>query len=110
MRVYDYFRGTCPNCNGQIDRDHLNIKQDSIQTSLFSIKEIEQSFRSFYPDDKVPEDMGKCSIKIGKSVCCDTQLEAVFDGNKLLGYKMLDKDFDFELYDYSDIPALCEAP
>jgi reverse gyrase len=37
MRVYDYFRGTCPNCNGQIDRDHLNIKQDSIQTSLFSI-------------------------------------------------------------------------
>jgi len=39
--------------------------------------------------------------KIGKT------LQAIFDGNKLLGYKMLDKDFDFDLYDISE---LCEAP
>ena len=100
MGVYDFLRGGCPNpaCQGKVDHHPNYGVAGDIQTKLWAIPEQGMCFRSFCPGDTVPKDMGQVVIPIGKTCCCSTEIEAVFDGTTLLGYKLLDQPFDQKLY------------
>jgi hypothetical protein len=52
MGVYDFLRGTCPYCNGQIDTDENGTQCGSIQTKICS--DGFKSFRTFRPGDRLP--------------------------------------------------------
>lgn len=81
MGVYDYFKGKCPHCNGQVDQWNGQECGD-IQTKAFS----GCSFRSFYPGDTMPHVPPSNPMRIGTTACCDKMVIAGFRGKKLLGY------------------------
>ena len=84
MGVYDFFKGTCPKCNKQVD-DHPEYGRcGDIQTKYF-IVDIENSFRDFKPGCKVPFAPNENFI-IGRTCCCDTLIKAIFDQDLLIRY------------------------
>lgn len=86
MGVYDFFKGTCPKCNKQVD-DHPEYGRcGDIQTKYFIIHEM-NSFREFKPGCKVPFTPNE-NFLIGKTCCCDTLLRAIFNQDTLLRYEI----------------------
>lgn len=86
MGVYDFFKGSCPSCDKNID-DHPEFGRcGSIQTKYFIIDD--QCFRNFYPEEKVPFAPTE-NIVIGRTCCCDTIIKACFDGDILSGYNVV---------------------
>jgi hypothetical protein len=81
MGCYDFFKGKCPHCDGQVDQRNGKPGGD-IQTKAFS----NCSFRTFYPGDTMPHLPGSSFMNIGRSLCCDKQIVAGFRGKVLLGY------------------------
>jgi hypothetical protein len=83
MGCYDFFKGKCPHCDGQVDqRDGEPGGNGNIQTKAFR----DCSFRSFYPGDTMPHLPVHNLMYIGRSTCCDQQIVAGFRGKILLGY------------------------
>jgi hypothetical protein len=85
MGVYDYFKGACPKCNGQID--HKDGKSyGSIQTKLFNpVPTLRGCGRTFKPGKIVPF-APRRTIYIGETCCCNTPINAIFEGNLLKKY------------------------
>ena len=86
MGVYDFFKGECPHCRGQIDTEEKGQKFGEIQTKAFiNPLHLMDSFRKFYPGSLMPE-QPPSQMRIGKTVCCRTPIIAVFEGKTLVKY------------------------
>lgn len=81
MGAYDYFKGKCPHCHGQVDQ-HNGERGGDIQTKEFPYC----SFRSFYPGDIMPQNPSSDIMTIGPTACCNKMIMAGFYRKKLLGY------------------------
>lgn len=89
MGVYDYFRGKCPHCDGNVD-ERDGEKYGDIQCKFFTSGKHHTSartcFRDFYPGGIVPFAPGK-DLVIGPTVCCGKDIKVVFDGCKIVKYE-----------------------
>lgn len=90
MGVYDFFKGTCPNCKHELDEHPKYGKCGDIQTKVFIDYNQEETecFRDFKPGCKVPF-APKHNFIIGRTCCCNTLLSAIFEGNTLLRYEIV---------------------
>jgi hypothetical protein len=90
MGVYDYWKGECPYCGGQIDTDENGNQYGDIQTKIFThYPGNGDCFRVFKPGDTLPFALLSNAIVIGDSVCCGHPIVAILDGDKLVSYEQL---------------------
>lgn len=88
MGVYDFFKGDCPHCGGQIDHHPQFGAGGDIQTKYFDPwPEEGECFRSFYPGSQVPFAPEE-NFLIGRTCCCHTLIKACFDGDILTHYEV----------------------
>ncbi len=88
MGIYDFFKGKCPHCDGNID-EYDGEPYGDIQTKMFW-PQPSACFRSFWPGGKLPFAPPIKRICIGKTSCCDTMIDAIFEGDTLLRYEVTD--------------------
>ncbi len=90
MGVYDFFRGPCPHCGGQIDTHPEYGVCGDIQTKAFDFPR----FRSYRPGDVCPKPPSM-RMRIGETVCCGKDITVVFRNET--PYKIV-KRFSYRLY------------
>jgi hypothetical protein len=83
MSVYDYFRGPCPACNENDDKDGFTI-----QSTWFSVPIPGQCFRDFRPGYHLPGVLPFVYTPIGTSTCCHAEINAVCYGTLLCAYRV----------------------
>ena len=88
MGVYDFFKGPCPKCGGNVG-DYKGEESGDIQTKMFDpVPEDGACFRSFSPGDTLPFAPPTKRQCIGETACCGTKIDAIFDGDKLVKYEI----------------------
>lgn len=87
MGVYDFFKGSCPNCGRGVDHHPDFGRCGDIQTKFFIEGDLE-CFREFRPGSRVPFPPG-CNLIIGRTSCCKTIIKAEFHDDLLAGYHVV---------------------
>jgi hypothetical protein len=90
MGVYDFFKGTCPYCSGQIDVDPTYGKCGDIQTKIWTHQpNIDDCFREFYPGTITPIPIEYMELCIGPTCCCDKYINVIVINNVIQNYQIM---------------------
>lgn len=88
MGVYDFFKGKCPYCSGQVDvHPQYGICGD-IQTKIWIHEpEYGDCFRDFYPGSKTPIPIDYAEFEIGPTCCCDKNIMVIIINDIIQDYQ-----------------------
>lgn len=90
MGVYDFFKGECPYCFGEVDVSQEYGKCGDIQTKLFiNVPNEEDCFRNFYPGDRVPLQINYMEIRVGPTCCCDEYIMVIIENSIIQEYERI---------------------
>jgi hypothetical protein len=88
MGVYDFFKGTCPHCQKQID-DHpdFGLCGDLQDKTFINQPNYDDCFRNFYPGCKIPVYYEYFEKIIGPTCCCGKFIKFIIKDGILQPYQ-----------------------
>jgi hypothetical protein len=90
MGVYDFFRGPCPYCDGQIDIHPEYGKCGDIQTKIWIYQpEMNDCFRDFYPGSYSPIPIDYKEYRIGPTCCCNNEIMVIIIDSVIQEYQII---------------------